>query len=69
MTKSKGLRLIQELIAKYGDVEIVCVYDYYATRIYKDPNDARTSKNPEDVIIKSIKLSRIWCRKEQGSPG
>lgn len=59
MTKSKGLRLIQELIAKYGDVEIVCVYDYYATRIYEDPNDARTSKKPEDVIIKSIKLSNL----------
>lgn len=59
MTKSKGLRLIQELIAKYGDVEIISVYDYYATMIYENPNDASTSKKPEDIIIKSLKLSNL----------
>lgn len=59
MTQSKGLRLIQELIKKYGDVELIQIYDYYATRIYSDINNIRSDKNPEDVIIGSIKLSDL----------
>lgn len=59
MTKSKGAKLIQELINKYGDAVIAFSYDYYATRIYTNPQNLRESKDPEDVVISEIHLSGV----------
>ena len=58
MTKSKGAKLIQELISKYGDAVIVESYDYYATRII-DEKSLKSNTNPEDVILERIHLSEI----------
>lgn len=59
MTKSKGQRLLQELIEKYGDAVIAFSYDYYATRIYTNPQNLRETKNPEDAVISEIHLSGV----------
>ena len=59
MTKTKGQRLQQELIEKYGDAVIAYTYDYYATRIYTNPQDLRESKNPEDAIVTEIHISGL----------
>ena len=59
MTKSKGQRLLQELIEKYGDAVIAYTYDYYATRIFTNPQNLRESKNPEDVVVTEIHVSSI----------
>lgn len=59
MTKTKGAKLIQELINKYGDVVIAFSYDYYATCIYTNPQNLRETKNPEDVVISEIHLSGV----------
>lgn len=59
MTKSKGQRLIQELVDKYNNPTVAIIYDYYATRIITNPNNLRECKNPEDVIVREIKLSDI----------
>lgn len=59
MTKSKGQRLLQGLINKYGDAVIAFTYDYYATRIYTNPQDIRESKDPEEVILNEIHLSSV----------
>ena len=56
MTQSKIKRLIQELISKYGDVVIIEMIDYYASRLI----DTESSKNSESSnIIDSKKLSDI----------
>lgn len=59
MTKSKGARLIQELIAKYGDAVIAESYDYYATRIITDEKDLKSGTEPEDVVLEQIHLSDV----------
>lgn len=65
MTKSKCIRLLNELIEKYGDVEVGQVYDYYKSRLMKDNG---TYIPTEECIINSIKLSDmvevISCRSD-----
>ena len=56
MTKTKGLKLINELIAKYGDVDVARLYDHYATMIY-DENDK--AKKEEDLVVSTLKLSSV----------
>ena len=56
MTQSKIKRLIQELFVKYGDVVIIEMIDYYASRLI----DTESSKNCESSnIIGSKKISDI----------
>ncbi len=61
MTKNKCIRLIKELVEKYGDIDIIQIYDYYASRLIKD--DGTWS---DDVMLGTIKLSQmsevITCR-------
>lgn len=57
MTKSKGERLVQELIAKYGDAAIVVSYDYYASMIIIDGDTKR--KDESECVLKEIRLSDI----------
>lgn len=53
MTKSKAIRLIAELIAKYGDVVVAKKYDYWASKTYvKEGEDINT-------IIAEIHLSEV----------
>lgn len=58
MTKTKGQRLIQELIEKYGDAVVAFSYDRYATML-EHPDDPRHMVFPEDVTVKEIHLSDI----------
>jgi len=61
MTKNKCIRLIKELIEKYGDIDIAYLYDYYASRLIKP--DGTYS---DDVVVGTIKLSDateiVTCR-------
>ena len=61
MTKNKCIRLIKELVEKYGDIDIIQIYDYYASRLIKE--DSTWS---DDVMLGTIKLSQmaevITCR-------
>lgn len=60
MTKSKGAKLIQELINKYGDIVVAVTYDYYASRIIHDQNAPLGGrKDRDETIIKEIHLSAI----------
>jgi len=60
MTETKGKRLLQELIAKYGDVVVAKAYDYYGTRIIHDVKSGwRSSKDPEEMITREIHLSEL----------
>lgn len=65
MTKSKIIRLINELIKKHGDVEVGRTYDYYKSRLIQE-NGEYVDDN--DCIIDSFKLSQIsdyiTCRSE-----
>lgn len=54
MTKSKGAKLIQELINKYGDVDVALMYDYWASRLI-----GPDGRYMEDKIVGAIKLSQI----------
>lgn len=56
MTKTKGAKLVQELIEKYGDFVVVKLYDYYATCIL---TDNRFSTKKEDVIVREVHMSEI----------
>lgn len=56
MTKTKGAKLVQELIEKYGDFVVVKLYDYYATCLLTD-NKFSTKK--EDAIVREIYMSEI----------
>lgn len=59
MTKSKGAKLLQELINKYGDFVVARMYDYYATRIIEDPNNPLTKKKADEVIIREMHASEL----------
>lgn len=60
MTETKGKRLLQELIAKYGDVVVAKMYDYYGVRIIHDVKSGwRYSKDPEEMIVDEIRLSEL----------
>lgn len=65
MTKSKIVRLMNELVEKYGDVEVGRIYDYWKSRLI-DPGDRYIPD--EDCIIKSVTLSMmvdvVSCRSE-----
>ena len=50
---------MQELIEKYGDAVIAYTYDYYATRIFTNPQNLRESKNPENAVVTEIHVSDI----------
>lgn len=56
MTKTKGTKLVQELIEKYGDFVVVKLYDYYATRLLTDD---RFSTEKEDVVVREVYMSEI----------
>lgn len=56
MTKTKGTKLVQELVEKYGDFVVAKLYDYYATCLLT--ND-RFSTKKEDVIVREIHMSQI----------
>lgn len=56
MTKTKGSKLVQELIAKYGDFVVAKLYDYYATCLL---TDNRFSTKKEDVIVRELHMSEI----------
>lgn len=56
MTKTKGAKLVQELIAKYGDFVVAKLYDYYATCLLTD-NKFSTKK--EDAIVRELHISEI----------
>jgi len=55
MTKSKGEKLLRELIEKYGDVTIACTYDVYQSRCIKEDG---TYEKLEDCILDRFKLSQ-----------
>lgn len=59
MTKTKGTKLLQELINKYGDFVVARMYDYYATRIIEDPNNPLTKKKADEVIIREMHASEL----------
>lgn len=54
MTKSKGQKLLQELIAKYGDVVVGKTYDYWATRLDEYRN---TIDIPQELVLTELHLS------------
>lgn len=54
MTKSKGQKLLQELITKYGDVVVVKTYDYWATRLDEHRN---TIDVPQELVLSELHLS------------
>lgn len=56
MTKTKGTKLIQELIEKYGDFVVTKLYDYYATCLL---TDNRFATKKEDVVISEVHISQI----------
>ena len=56
MTKSKIIRLINELIEKYGDIEVVRVYDYYKSRLIGD-NDRYIPD--EECVVGTLTISQI----------
>ena len=56
MTKTKGAKLVQELIEKYGDFVVVKLYDYYATCLL---TDNRFTTKKEDVIVREVHMSEI----------
>lgn len=56
MTKTKGAKLVQELIGKYGDFVVAKLYDYYATCLLTD-NKFTTKK--EDAIVRELHMSEI----------
>lgn len=56
MTKTKGAKLVQELIGKYGDFVVAKLYDYYATCLINEDNK-HTHK--EDVVVREIHVSEI----------
>ena len=56
MTKTKGAKLVQELIEKYGDFVVAKLYDYYATCLLTD-NHFATKK--EDVVVREVHMSEI----------
>jgi hypothetical protein len=63
MTKNKCIRLIKDLVEKYGDVDIAYLYDYYASRLIK-PDGTYA----DDVVVGTIKLSDateiVTCRSD-----
>jgi len=56
MTKTKGTKLVQELVEKYGDFVVAKLYDYYATCLLTDD---RFSTKKEDVVVREIHMSQI----------
>lgn len=56
MTKTKYIRLLTELIDKYGDVEIAQIYDYWKSRLI-DSNDEYIKD--EDCYVSIVKISTI----------
>ena len=56
MTKTKYIRLLTELIDKYGDVEIAQAYDYWKSRLIGS-NDEYVKD--EDCCVFLIKISTI----------
>ncbi len=54
MTKSKGQKLLQELIVKYGDVVVGKTYDYWATRLDEYRN---TIDIPQELVLTELHLS------------
>lgn len=55
MTKSKGEKLLQELIEKYGDVVVAYTYDVYQSRCIKEDG---TYEKIEDCMLDMFKLSQ-----------
>jgi signal peptidase I len=54
MTRTKAKRLIDELIAKYGDVVVAKTYDYWLNQTYvEDENEQRST------IIAEVHLSEV----------
>ena len=58
---------MNELLEKYGDVDVAYMYDYYATRLI-DEHGNYVHRVNETAIVGSIKLSQIveqvTCRSE-----
>jgi hypothetical protein len=54
MTRTKAKRLINELIAKYGDVVVAKIYDYWLSQTYVENENEQRS-----IIIAEVHLSEV----------
>lgn len=74
MTKSKAMKLIAELISKYGDVVVAKKYDYWKSKTYvlegEDTNTILSEIKLSEIDLPSCrsdyeKIERIACGKDE----